>query len=230
MSNRTMQSSQQQSVPPLLVGRSLRSTVTGMTLGVLSLMVFAAPVMAHHPLKGRVPANLFEGILSGLAHPILGPDHFAFVVAAGLLAVLTQQGIWIPVGFCLAGLAGTGLHLMQVDLPAPEFFIALSVLTFGLLLALRQRPQAGVTIGLGAIAGLFHGYAYGEAIIGATMMPLVAYLVGFTCIQLAIALVAYRIGKATMPQPQSQPALPLRFAGFVISGAGAAFLSAVLLG
>ncbi len=229
MSNRTMQSPPQPFGQPSLLRRSLGS-VTGVTLSVLSLSVFAAPAMAHHALNGRVPANLFEGVLSGLAHPILGPDHFAFVVAAGLLAVLTQQGIWIPVGFCLAGLAGTGLHLMQIDLPAPEFFISLSVLAFGLLLALRQRPQAGVTIGMGAIAGLFHGYAYGEAIMGASLTPLMSYLVGFTFMQMAIALVAHRIGKSVMPHPQSQAALPLRFAGFLISGAGAAFLSAVLLG
>jgi len=32
------------------------------------------------------------------------------------------------------------------------------------------------------IAGIFHGYAYGESIIGARVAALVAYLIGFTVI------------------------------------------------
>ena len=57
---------------------------------VFSLFVLTSPVLAHHPVAGKVPANFFEGFLSGLAHPILGPDHVAFVVAAGLLASIPR--------------------------------------------------------------------------------------------------------------------------------------------
>jgi urease accessory protein len=40
---------------------------------------------------------------------------------------------------------------------------------------------------LAALAGLFHGYAYGEAVVGAGMDPIMAYLAGLCLIQMAIA-------------------------------------------
>lgn len=197
---------------------------------VVTMGALALPALAHHPLGGRLPANAFEGFMSGIGHPVLGPDHLAFVVAAGLLAAMMQFGIWIPVAFGLGGLVGAGIHLMSVDLPAPEFFISASVLTFGILLALKQRPPVALTVGLAAFAGLFHGFAYGEGIFGAEATPLFAYLIGFTLVQLAIALGAYAVGHAFLKGSGEQPWLSFRFAGFAIAGIGTAFLSGVFLG
>ena len=194
-----------------------------------SLFVFASPVLAHHPLGGKIPANLFEGFMSGLAHPVLGPDHFAFVVAVGLLAAIKLQGIYIPVAFVLTGLAGAGIHLMNLDLPAPELCIAVSVLLFGFMLSMQNSPDIKLIIGLAAIAGLFHGYAYGETIIEAEMTPLAAYLTGFTVIQLAIAYLAFQVGKSVLQSSTEHPLLTLRFAGFTLCGAGMAFLTSLML-
>ncbi|PZD73899.1 hypothetical protein C1752_01554 [Acaryochloris thomasi RCC1774] len=195
----------------------------------LGLLTLAPAALAHHPLGGQLPSNFFEGFMSGVAHPVIGLDHFVFVIAAGLLAALSRQGIMIPVAFVIAGLAGTGIHLQSLDLPAPEFFISASVLLFGVLLALRKSPNWKLVAGLGAIAGIFHGYAYGEAIVGADMMPMVAYLTGFTVIQLVISLGMSAVGRAILKRHQ-MPELPLRFAGFAICGVGATFLSSALLG
>jgi urease accessory protein len=197
----------------------------GLTLFVT--LLYAAPAFAHHPLGGTIPSNWIEGGLSGLAHPIIGLDHFAFVVAIGLLAATRKHGFWLPVAFLCSALVGTGVHLLNLDLPAPEIFISLSVLIFGIMLAIQARPQLPVLVSLGAIAGLFHGYAYGEAIIGATAAPLIAYLIGFTCIQLVIALSTYAIAKKILHTPDS---LKLRYIGFVLCGIGAAFFSAALGG
>ncbi|EKQ69805.1 hydrogenase/urease accessory protein [Leptolyngbyaceae cyanobacterium JSC-12] len=188
----------------------------------LAAMLLATPASAHHAMGGQIPANFSEGFLSGLAHPVIGIDHLTFVVAAGLLAVTKRQGIWIPIAFVLAALGGTGLHLMGVDLPASEFLIASSVLGFGILLALPQSPNLAGMIGLGAIAGIFHGYAYGEAIVGAEMTPLVSYLLGFTAIQLGIALLAAKVGRVAANLVDRTPQ-SLRYAGFTICGLGAAF-------
>jgi urease accessory protein len=190
----------------------------------LGALLLAIPASAHHVIGGRMPANFFEGFLSGLAHPVLGPDHFAFVVGAGLLAATKRQGIWIPVAFVLAALAGTGLHLNSLDFPGAELWIAASVLVFGILLALPNSPNLLLMMGLGAIAGIFHGYAYGEAIVGANMNPLIAYLAGFTLIQLTVALMAYKVGRWTLQQLENATSLPLRFAGFTLCGLGMAFV------
>ncbi|NER51587.1 MAG: hypothetical protein F6J92_34080 [Symploca sp. SIO1A3] len=196
----------------------------------ISLLLSATPAAAHHPFGGETPSNFFEGLFSGLGHPIIGPDHLAFVVAVGLLAAIKERGILIPIAFVLAAVAGTGIHLMSLDLPIPEVIISASVLLFGVMLALKNSPSSMVMAALAAIAGLFHGYAYGEAVVGAEMTPLVGYLAGFTLIQLAIALSAFQVGKYAMKQVTEQPTLVLRFAGYTICGAGAAFLSSSILG
>ena len=188
----------------------------------LALLLTALPASAHHVMDGRIPSNAVEGFMSGLAHPVIGLDHLAFVVASGLVAIGSKRGWIVPVVFVLAALGGTGLHLQGWNLPVPEVMVAGSVVLFGLLLALgRQLPIAALGA-IGLVAGIFHGYAYGESIVGAGMMPLTAYLVGFTAIQLAIAL-----GSRALLQKLTQGAIeqPLRYIGFAITGAGAAFLA-----
>ncbi len=198
-------------------------------LTITSFLFIPLPVKAHHPLGGGTPTNFFEGFMSGIGHPVIGVDHLVFVISVGLLAAITHQGIKIPLAFAFAAMAGTGLHLMEIDLPAPELIISGSVLLFGVFLALKNRPHSLVLTGLAAIMGLFHGYAYGEAIFGAEITPLVAYLAGFTAIQLIIATAAFFVGKTLMQQASEQPNLPFRFAGFTICGVGAAFLSTLIL-
>ncbi|WOD39628.1 HupE/UreJ family protein [Nodosilinea sp. E11] len=194
----------------------------------ISLGLLCAPAMAHHPFGGETPTNMVQGFLSGLGHPVIGLDHLAFVVTAGLLAVVFNRGLLIPVAFVITSLLGTIVHLLNVNLPAPEFFISASVLVFGLLLAMKNTLPAKVVMALAAAAGLFHGYAYGEAVVGAGMSSLLAYLIGFSTIQMAIALGVYATAKR-LGHDGDQKALNLRFAGFSLAGIGAAFLSGVLL-
>jgi urease accessory protein len=198
-------------------------------LAVVALVFSATPALAHHPFGGETPANAIQGFLSGLGHPVIGLDHLAFVITAGLLAAVMGSGLSIPVGFVLASLAGTGVHLLGMNLPAPEFFISASVLLFGVLLALKNQLNTPLVVALAAGAGLFHGYAYGEAVIGADMAPILAYLLGFATIQMAIAIAAYRVARSFGSQSGEKP-LILRFAGFTLAGVGAAFLSSVVLG
>jgi urease accessory protein len=206
--------------------RSLWVTV----LASVHLVGASGVVHAHHAMGGQTPNNFWQGFLSGLAHPVIGVDHLAFVIAVGLLAVVLRQGLWLPLAFVGSALLGTGIHLQSWNLPAPEVFISASVLLFGGLLALKQQPPLALTTALAGLAGLFHGYAYGESIIGAEITSLLAYLVGFSLIQLGIAAFAYRCGQALQNAPSAQPDLALRFAGFAIAGMGLAFLSAVVLG
>ena len=198
----------------------------GVLLAVSMLLLLPLPSLAHHPLGGGTPVTFAEGFLSGLGHPVVGLDHLAFVVAVGLLAAVSTWGIAIPIVFVAAAMVGTGLHLAEVTLPLAELAIASSVLGFGILLALKHRPQSAVIAGLAALAGLFHGFAYGEAIFGAEPMPLVAYLAGFTVVQMAIAIAAFLIARQLI---QRTPATSLQRAGLVICGIGATFLATALL-
>lgn len=198
-------------------------------VAIAGMLLAATPALAHHSFGGNIPANAMQGFLSGLGHPVIGLDHLAFVIAAGLLAAVMGRGLSIPIGFVLASLVGTGIHLLGVNLPAPEFVISVSVLLFGGLLAIRQHPHTGIVVALATLAGLFHGYAYGESVVGAEMTPIIAYLLGFAAIQMAIAVGAYGVARRFGAADQTSP-LNLRFAGLALAGVGAAFLSGVVLG
>ena len=204
----------------MLKWSSLRLRV--LFIGLLSLLL-ATPASAHHAMDGRLPMNGVEGFLSGLAHPVIGLDHLAFVVAAGLLAVTKRQGLAIPIAFVVAALGGTGIHLMGVNLPGAELLVAASVLSFGVLLALPSSPNLVLMAGLAGLAGIFHGYAYGESIVGAENTAVVAYLLGFTAMQLAIALGSAKLGRLAVKLIDVTPPV-LRNVGFVLSGFGAALL------
>lgn len=202
----------------------------------LTVLTLALPAKAHHPFGGTTPDNFWEGLLSGLGHPVIGLDHLAFVVASGLVALQLPRSFWVPTAFVIATTVGTGIHWLGWDLPAAEIAIAGSVVAFGLLLALRnlrddRREFPAYSTGLtalAAIAGIFHGYAYGEAIIGAEMSPLLAYLIGFTLVQLAIAASVWKFGNMVI-EKASTPALGvMRFLGLAIAAVGVVFLTAAV--
>lgn len=202
--------------------------VSFMAVAALALWSLATPAFAHHAMGGKLPNNLLEGFLSGLAHPLIGPDHFAFIVAVGLLAATCKRGMVIPLMFVLTAMAGTGLHLAKLNVPGIELFVSGSILLFGILLAQGKNWNTLAIAGLSALAGLFHGYAYGESIFGAESTPLEAYLAGFTVIQLIVSLSAWWVGKSFVQRRQGEDLVtlhPFRSAGLVITGIGLAFFA-----
>lgn len=194
----------------------------------LGCLLLSKPAMAHHVTGSRIPDNFSEGFLSGLAHPIIGLDHLAFVIAIGLLSAGRVRGVWIPVFFLLAALAGAGIYLLKVSLPTTEVAISLSVLTLGIVLVLGKQASLPVLAAIAAISGVFHGYAYGEAIVGAGMTPLVAYLAGFTLIQYAIATLSMAVGNLVFRRTKNPPTPMLQFSGYAICLVGAVFLTTSL--
>ena len=196
-------------------------------------LLITAPAFAHHPLGGRMPANFFEGIMSGFGHPMIGLDHLAFIVASGLMAVGMTAGIMIPIAFVIATGIGAGIHLASIDLPIPEIIIAATVVLFGYLLAIKGKKQENnnyslLITGIAGLAGIFHGFAYGEGIFGAEPTPLVAYLIGFTIIQLAISFGTCLLANQLIKH------IPFkyltRFAGSAIAAIGIVFLSSAIIG
>lgn len=162
--------------------RGVSAAITGL------LMVASTSVFAHHPMGGTTPQTLSQGLLSGLGHPVIGLDHLAFLVAAILLTSLLNgvARFVVPLVFIGATVAGTVLHLGAANIPLSETLVALTVLIGGALAMTRRNTGALALGALFAVSGIFHGYAYGEAIVGAEATPLLAYLAGFAVIQYAL--------------------------------------------
>ncbi len=186
------------------------------------------PALAHHPMGGAAAATAWQGVLSGLAHPVIGLDHLAFLLAAGVLAAAVglRAGIAALVAFLLAGMAGAVLHLGGFGLGPVEAAVALSVLAAGVaLLVAPTRLQATpvwLAIGFG-LAALFHGHAYAEAVIGSGVAVVLAYLVSLLAVQAATGLLVMRLAQdlnETRPERRWAGAVTTVI-GMVVLGAAA---------
>jgi urease accessory protein len=188
----------------------------------IALLAVPAIAHAHHAMDDATPSNLYEGLVSGLAHPVIGLDHLVFVLALGAACYCLRAGAAAVGAFLIATLVGTAAHLRLVDVPFAEGWVAATLLAAAVLLLRRSPPiTTGAAAGFFALAGLVHGYAYGEAIVGAEATPLAAYLAGFTLIQLALVFAGYALARA-LDRRELRPA---RAFGGALSVAGAVFLA-----
>lgn len=190
-------------------------------------LLLSASASAHHFMDGTTPATTFAGFVSGLAHPVIGVDHLAFVLVVGLLAAaLSGAARWlVPGAFVAATLAGTMVHLGALDLPASELIIAASVIVGGVLVLTRKAlPVLLLSAGVAGF-GLFHGYAYGESIVGAETGPLAAYLIGYSVIQYVITVgIAFGMD-AVARRSEKVQGLVARIGGAAAALTGGAFLA-----
>lgn len=193
-------------------------------------LLTALPAHAHHAMGGEVPSSFAQGLLSGLAHPVIGVDHFVFLLVVGVLAVSLSDAarFLVPGAFVAATVAGTGIHLAAVAMPLAEITVAFSVLLGGILLLMR-RQLAALLLGSGVAAfGLFHGYAYGESIVGAEATPLAAYLVGFSLIQYAIVIGVVLGVTRLAARSEHLRTLAIRGTGLAAAATGSLMLAANL--
>jgi urease accessory protein len=182
----------------------------------------APPALAHHVMGGALPATAWQGLLSGLGHPVIGLDHLAFVLGVGALAFFLGHVVLLPLALVAGTIAGCALHVAGYNLPAPELVIAATVALAAALVAMRARVPSALLAGLLAVAGLFHGYAYGESIVGAEPTPLAAYMVGFAAIQSCVAVGAALALRAAVGRDYLSEANAMR-----LTGAGLAVVAAV---
>jgi urease accessory protein len=163
-------------------GKKLAAAVGGLVAA-----TFASPAFAHHVMGGELPHTAWQGLLSGLGHPIIGIDHFAFTVGVGLMAYLAGRLVLLPLLFVIGSVIGCFIHFQGFDLPWSEAAIALTVAAAAAVVTTRSAPPIVMLAILFAVAGVLHGYAYGESIVGAEAAPLGAYIIGFALIQYGVA-------------------------------------------
>jgi urease accessory protein len=164
-------------------GRALALAVPGC---LLSLAALSQAAHAHHvvDITGLQP-TVVNGLLSGLAHPVIGPDHLLFLLALSLLG-LQQRSRWMLL-LLTVGLAGSAAGLVLPGLPQAELLVAATLAVVGGVLL-------GVLPGVLVVPAMaLHGYVLSEAVLGWTAMPLVSYLGGLLLSQGLLLLVALQL-------------------------------------
>lgn len=158
------------------------------TVAIALTAVVAAPatVLAH-------PGHELTGLGAGIAHPLMGLDHFLAMLAVGVWAAMQPARIaWQGPAAFLAMLAvGAGLGLAGVGLPLVEPGVAASVILFGLLICGAAFVPASASLAMIGGFALLHGHAHGAEAVA----PIGGYAAGFILASACLHLGGYAIGR-----------------------------------
>ena len=156
------------------------------TAGMVGFSLFS-PAHAHHPfgMGDSTDLSALQGFLSGIGHPLLGPDHLLFLLAIALIG-LPRPRTWV-LPLLAAGLGGSVLSqfipLPDALAPWAEALVSLTLAAEGLM-ALFAIPSS-LLLPLVAL----HGFLLGSTIVGAEPTPLFTYFLGLLIGQCALLLV-----------------------------------------
>lgn len=153
----------------------------------LAFLLLTSEALAHHALGGSIPIGFGQGLLSGLAHPIIEVDHLAFVLAVGVLTAVSQGGLTLPVWFVGGTVAGCLLSVGTLQLSPAGWMVPLSALLIGGYLASGRSEDTRWHKWVFLAAGTLHGLAYAQSIIGSENNSLQGYLLGFAVVQTLVA-------------------------------------------
>lgn len=183
------------------------------------LLVLLAPLSATAHEGSSLPYGSF---IAGLAHPVLGVDHFLAMVSVGILsAQIGGRAIWtVPGTFVTVMALGGVLGWLDVGLTSIELGISFSVLILGIAIAADRKMPILVAMGAVAIFAVFHGYAHGAEM--PTVANPVRYALGFMTGTALLHIMGVLIGDIS--QHYARGKILLRIAGAGIAGAGTWFL------
>ncbi len=189
-------------------------------LPVLPLLVLAPAAQAHHLLSLlHLQPSALAGFFSGLAHPVLGPDHLLSLLALSLVG-LRHRASWM-LGLLATGLAGSALGLLIPGLPGAEALVSFTLVVMALVL-MGRLP---VLVLIPAFA--LHGYVLSASVLGWTSMPIASYLSGLLIAQGALLLLSLTVLRR-LGARLAAPAQQLLAAGLI--GIGAAWTWSALVG
>jgi urease accessory protein len=68
-------------------------------------------------MGGTAPLTFIDGLLSGLGHPVIGPDHLAFLLAIGVAIGAGGLNLALSLVFVIATCVGLAFHVNTIDVP-----------------------------------------------------------------------------------------------------------------
>ena len=138
--------------------------------------------------------------MSGIGHPLLGPDHLLFLLAIAFIG-LQRPRTWV-LPLLGAGLGGSVLSqfipLSDAIAPWAEALVSLSLVVEGLM----ALTVASTALLLPLVA--LHGFLLGSTIVGAEPTPLLTYFLGLLIGQGVLLLVTTSWSKALLEAIGSQ--------------------------
>jgi len=192
-----------------------------------SFLGFCVAVFALVPVAASAHVGVGEthGFVHGFSHPFNGIDHILAMVAVGLFAAhLGGRALWlVPLTFvfvmALAGIAG----MAGFQLPFVEIGIGMSVIVFGLVVALQLSLPTLVAMGLVGFFAIFHGHAHGmEMPQGVSGL---FYGAGFICATTLLHALGVGLGLAIGKTGQVYSRPIVQICGGAIAIAGASILT-----
>lgn len=140
---------------------------------IIALFSLATPALAH------TGANDSHNFVAGLNHPWQGVDHLLVMFAVGLWASIQGgKAIWLlPLSFLTLMTVGAMLSFAGFSFALSEFWVAASVVVFGLIISFNCRISIALATGLVTAFALFHGYVHAAEITMATEQ--FSYTLGF---------------------------------------------------
>jgi urease accessory protein len=164
-------------------------------LSALTVVAQAQPLPDGHALETSM-----QGLVSGLAEPLLDVDHLLFLLGAAALVAAARvpvgRGVQLLGAFAVTASIGTALSAGGLSLPWAETGMALTLVVLALAL-LRLSLGQGSLLLLAGAGGLLHGYAYGGSITQSAAAPALAYAAGLLLVQ-AVMLCAVHGGWSTV--------------------------------
>lgn len=178
------------------------------------------PAQAHHFMElHQLQPTVFNGLLSGLAHPFIGPDHLLFLLALSLLG-LRHSGRWM-LSLLAVGLGGSLVGLIWPGLPGADALVA-ATLTLEALALLGWLPLAVIVPAMA-----LHGYVLSDAVLGWTAMPIGSYLIGLLVSQGLLLLLALQ---ALRPLAQRLTPSARRLGALALAGLSLTLIQAAGMG
>jgi urease accessory protein len=148
-------------------------------------------------MGGAVPTTAWQGLLSGLGHPVIEINHLLFLLGAatvvGLLKFAPVRAALALMLYAAASAVSTAVRVSGLELVLAEPMVAMSLLVLALCIWLRRAPSGAAGGLMAGTSGLIHGYAYGEAVVGAELTPLAWYVGGLFTIQTLLLVAVFAV-------------------------------------
>ncbi len=191
----------------------------------LFLISFSKSALAHHPfgMGDGSKLSIWQGLASGIGHPLLGPDHLLFILAIAFIG-LKRPARWV-LPLLIVGLGGSAFAQIQPlpDLLAPwaESLVSLTLAIEGLIVLSRLNSKW--------LLPMFslHGYLLGNTIVGAEATPLISYFVGLLITQGALLLLVTKASQRIINWPETNGRI---INAGILMGIGLAFSWVAIVG